>query len=110
MTQWLEVDSWLDLVANAWIGLVLIAVAVVPSALAARNHRTLQAVKGSVINNHTTPVREDIDRLTEAVDMVAKDVRGLRTDLLAEEQHRRAQISDLREELDHRTGKHRRTL
>ena len=108
MTQWLEVENWLDLVANAWIGVVVITVAAVPSWLAARNHKTLQAVKGSVINNHTTPMREDVDRLTEAVDMIAKDVRGLRTDLLAEEQHRRAQISDLREDLDHRTGKHRR--
>lgn len=110
MTQWLEVENWLDLVANAWIGVVVITVAAVPSWLAARNHKTLQAVKGSVINNHATPMREDVDRLTEAVDMIAKDVRGLRTDLLAEEQHRRAQIGDLRDELDHRTGKHRRIL
>jgi hypothetical protein len=106
--QWLEVDNWLDLVGNAWIGLVLIAVAAVPSALAARNHKTLQAVKGSVINNHKVPMREDLDRLGEAIELIAEDVRGLRKDLMAEEQHRRLQISDLRDDLNHRTGRHHR--
>lgn len=110
MTQWLEVDNWLDLVANAWIGVVLILVAAVPSWLAARNHKTLQAVKGSVINNHTTPMREDVDRLSEAIEAMSEDLRGLRRDLLAEEEHRRIQVLDLRNDLDHRTGKHRRTL
>jgi hypothetical protein len=35
-------------------------------------------------------------------------VRRLRKDLMAEEDHRRLQISDLRDELDHRTGRHRK--
>ena len=108
MTQWLEVDSWLDLVANAWIGLVVIMVAVVPSYFARKNSHGTAAVLAQVQNAHATNLRDDIDRAIAAVEMVAQDVRGLRADLLQEEQHRRAQISDLREDLDHRTGKHRR--
>ena len=110
MTQWLEVDSWLDLVANAWIGLVVITVAAVPSWLAARNHSTLKDVKAQVVNQHSTNLRDDIDRAIAAVGDLGLDVRNLRRDLLAEEEHRRLQVADLRNEIAHRTGKHHRIL
>ena len=108
MTQWLEVDSWLDLVANAWIGIVLIAVAAVPSILAARSHKTIGVVRDQLVNGHKAPMREDLDKAITAISELGHDVRMLRQDLMAEEDHRRLQISDLRDELEHRTGKHRR--
>jgi hypothetical protein len=107
--QWLEVDSWLDLVGNAWIGLVLIAVAAVPSFYARRNHATLTDVKAQVVNGHTaTNLRDDLDRAINAIDSLAHDVRSLKTDLMHEEGRRRSAIEELYDELDHRTGRHRR--
>lgn len=109
MTQWLEVNDWLDLAANAWIGVVLIAVAAVPSWYARRNHSTLKSVQDQVVNGHTqTNLRDDIDRAIAAVTALGDDVRNLRRDLLAEEEHRRVQVADLRDEIEHRTAKHRR--
>lgn len=108
MTTWLEVNDWLDLAANAYIGLVLIAVAAVPSWLAARNHRSIRDIKDQVVNGHAdTNLRNDIDKALQAIESLAQDVRGLRRDQMAEEEHRRLQVADLRSELDHRTGKHR---
>lgn len=108
MTEWLEVNDWLDLVANAYIGLVLIAVAAIPSWLAHRSHKTIREIKGQVVNSHPeTNLRDDLDRAIGAINDVADDVRGLRKDLMAEEDHRRLQINDLRDELEHRTGKRR---
>lgn len=97
MTQWLEVDSWLDLVANAWIGLVLIAVAVVPSVYGARNHKGIQEVRQQVTNGHgdAPPLRADIDRLLVAVE-------ALREATEDERRTRRDQIRELREDIDAR--------
>jgi hypothetical protein len=111
MTQWLEVDNWLDLVGNAWIGLVLIAVAAVPSFYARRNHATLTDVKAQVVNGHghtATNMRDDIDRAIRGIDNLAGDVRALKADLMYEEERRRSAIEELYDELDHRTGRHRR--
>ena len=100
MTQWLEVNDWLDLVANAWIGVVLIAVAAVPSALAARNHKTIRDIKDQVVNGHTSPLRADLDRALAAIEALAVDISGLRQELLMEETRRRTQISDLASDVD----------
>ena len=109
MTQWLEVDNYLDLIANAWIGLVLIAVAAVPSWYARRNHNTLTDVKNQVVNGHTaTNLRDDLDRCIQAVEALAHDVRSLRADLMHEEDRRRSAVEQLYDEIDHRIGKHRR--
>lgn len=109
MSEWVEVNDNLDLLMNLWIGLVLITVAAVPSWLAHRSHKTIREIKGQVVNDHpTTNLRDDLDRALDAIEAVACDVRGLRKDLMAEEDHRRLQISDLRDELEHRTGKNRR--
>lgn len=113
MTEWQEVNSTLDLLANLWIGLVLIAVAAIPSWLTHRSHKTIRDIKDQVVNSHpSTNLRDDLDRAIAAIEHMAEeiraDVRGLRKDLMAEEDHRRLQISDLRDELEHRTGKNRR--
>lgn len=105
--NWTDVQDWLDLLDHAWYGIVLIAVAAVPSWLSYRNHKSIKEVSDSV-NNRPTALRDDLDRAIAAIESLAHDVQSMRRDLMAEEDHRRIQINDLREELDHRTGKHRR--
>ena len=106
--NWANPDDWLDLVAYAWYGLVLIAIAGVPSWFAARNHRGISDIKNQVVNGHTEPLRADLDRAITAIGDLSGDVRGLRQDLAMEEDRRRAAVADLYTELDHRTGRHRR--
>lgn len=73
------------------------------------------AIKNQVVNGHTeTNLRNDLDRVIDAVESLgdtvkdmSHDVRSLRSDLMAEEDRRRIQIGDLRDELEHRTGKRR---
>ena len=113
MNEWQEVNSLLDLLANVWIGLVLIAVAAIPSWLTHRSHKTIRDIKDQVVNSHpATNLRDDLDRAIAAIEHMAEeiraDVRALKKDLMAEEDHRRLQIADLREEIERRTGKNRR--
>jgi hypothetical protein len=113
VTEWLEVNDWMDLVANAYIGLVLVAIAAIPSWLTHRSHKTIRDIKDQVVNSHpSTNLRDDLDRAIAAIEHMAEeiraDVRALKKDLMAEEDHRRLQINDLRDELEHRTGKNRR--
>lgn len=90
--------------------LAVAVIAAVPSWLAARNHKSIRDIKDQVVNSHPeTNLRDDLDRAISAIEALGHDVRALRGDLMAEEDRRRIQISDLREDLDHRTGKHRRT-
>jgi hypothetical protein len=96
-------DNWMDVFTILAVALI----AAVPSWLAHRNHKVVRDIKDQVVNGHEKPMRFDLDRISEAVENVAEDVRRLRKDLMDEEKHRRLQISDLREELDHRTGRHR---
>ena len=100
MTNWLEVNDWLDLVANAWIGIVVISAAAVPSFLAARNHRSIAAIRDNVQNGHTTPMRQDLDKALAAIEALAHEVSGLRQDLALEETRRRSQITDLANDVD----------
>ena len=100
MTNWLEVNDWLDLVANAWIGLVVISAAAVPSFLAARNHKSIAAIRDNVQNGHSTPMRQDLDKALAAIEALAHDINGLRQDLAVEETRRRSQISDIAGDLD----------
>lgn len=105
--NWYDPSGWLDLLDHAWYGLVLIAVAAVPSWFAARNKREIKSVYDS-INNRPTSIRDDLDRAINAIESMRHDVRALRQDLALEEDRRRAAVSDLYAELDHRTGRHRR--
>lgn len=114
---WPAVDNWLDLLGNLWIGLVVIAVAVVPSWYAARSHvrikdaqRIIGEVRDSVINNHgEIPLRDDIDRITEAVkrvdgkvELLGESIGRLREDDADERKIRRSEIGELREDVDSR--------
>ena len=106
---WTDVQNLLDLLDHGWIGVVMIAVAAIPSFFAARNHKGIQEVKSQVKNGHThTNLRDDVDRVIDAVDDLVTDVRGLRQDLANEEDRRRNAVADLYVEIDHRTGRHRR--
>lgn len=120
--QWTDAENWVDLIDHIWIGVVLIVVAAVPSWMAHRNNREIKAVGkqttevvGQVVNGHAeTNLRNDLDRVIAAVESLGEtvrdmchDVRSLRSDLMAEEDRRRIQIGDLRDELEHRTGKRR---
>lgn len=97
-------ENLLDFVTIIAVALI----AAVPTIYSARNHKTLQAVRDQVVNSHPeSNLRDDLDKALAALNDLAHEVRGLRSDLLAEGQHRRAQISDIQDELDH-IGKHRR--
>jgi len=100
MSEWVNVDNWMDLVANAWIGIVVITAAAVPSWLAARNHTTIKAIKNQVVNGHEQPLRADLDRAIQAIESLADDVSGLRKAINMEEDRRRVQIDDLRGDVD----------
>lgn len=96
-------DNWLDVFTILAVALI----AAVPSWLAHRNHKVVKDIKDQVVNGHENPMRFDLDRAISAIADLADDVRNLRKDLMAEEDHRRVQISDLRDEIEHRTGKRR---
>jgi hypothetical protein len=97
-------ENWLDVFTILAVALI----AAVPSWLAHRNHKVVKDIKNQVVNGHENPMRFDLDRAIDAISALGEDVRRLRKDLMAEEDHRRLQISDLRDELDHRTGRHRK--
>jgi len=96
-------ENWMDVLTILAVALI----AAVPSWLAHKNHKVVKDIKDQVVNGHENPMRFDLDRAIAAIDALGEDVRRLRKDLMAEEDHRRLQISDLRDELDHRTGRHR---
>lgn len=109
--NWYDAQNWLDLVDHAWYGLVLIAVAAVPAYFARKSHEAIQTVNrktdtivGNVQNGHTEPLRADIDRVIQAVDDLAHDVRSIRTDLAMEEDRRLRDVA----ELENRIGRHHR--
>ena len=100
-----DVDSWMDLIANLWIGFVVILVAAIPGYMAARkNHKGIKEIKEQVVNGHTEPMRTDLDRVIVAIDNLAKDVTGLRRDLADEEERRRDHIAELRDEVNRKLG------
>lgn len=107
--SWSDAQNWLDILDHIWIGLVVILAATIPSVMAARNHRSLRDIKDQVVNSHPeTNLRDDLDRAIAAINDLGNEVRGLRSEMLAERANRRAEISDLQDEIAHRTGKHRR--
>ena len=102
-----DVDSWMDLIANLWIGFVVILVAAIPGYMAARkNHKGIKEIRDQVVNGHADapPLRSDLDRVIVAIDNLAKDVTGLRRDLADEENRRRDHIAELRDEVNRKLG------
>jgi hypothetical protein len=104
VTQIPNPDSWMDVATI----LAVVAMMSVPSWFAIKAHKTSTEVLHQTRNGHTVPLRADLDRAINAIEALAHDVQSLRKDLMAEEDHRRLQISDLRQELEHRTGRDRR--
>jgi hypothetical protein len=75
------------------------AMVAIPSWFAHRNHKDLKEVVYQTKNNHDTNLRDDIDRAIRAVEQLGHDVRGIRTDLAAEEDRRRHQVAELEDRL-----------
>lgn len=96
-------DGWTDMATIIIVALI----SAVSSVYAAKAHKGIAAVREQVQNKHATNLRDDIDRAIAAVEALAHDMRSLKADLMAEADHRRLQISDLRDELDHRDRRHR---
>lgn len=110
MIQWTDAQDWIDLIDHIWIGLVLIAVAVLPALIAARKtNKGIQKIQDQVVNGHASPLRSDLDRViqkldetAEKVDRISTDVNYLRTELLAEEGRRVISDNQLRDDFDSR--------
>ena len=98
--NWGDVENLLDLINNVWIGVVVILAAAVPSWLAARNHKSLTAIRDNVQNGHTVPMRQDLDRALAAIEALANDITSLRKDLALEQASRANQVDDLRGDID----------
>ncbi len=105
MNGWFNPDNWLDLVSQILLILGAIGIAVVPSVIAARSHRSIQRVENSVSNGHTVPMRADLDRAIAAIEALAHDVRNLRHDISEEQQLRREVIAELREDVNRKLGR-----
>lgn len=98
--NWGEVENVLDLINNVWIGVVVILAAAVPSWFAARNHKSIKAIRDNVQNGHTVPMRADLDKALAAIEALAHDITALRGDLLTERDSRKSQVDDLRGDVD----------
>jgi hypothetical protein len=97
-----DASNWLDVFDHAIVIFGAIVLAGVPSFFAARNHKGIKEVQAQVKNAHTTNLRDDLDRAITAVEALGTDVRGLRQDLVMEEERRRRQISELRDDVERR--------
>lgn len=92
-------DNWMDVFTI----LLVSAMVALPSWLAARNHKTIQAVKDQVVNGHATPMRADLDMMREEIAGIRDELRGgfasIRADLTDEREARRAGDRSLRDEI-----------
>lgn len=98
--SWTDVQDWLDLLDHIWIGIVLIAVAGVPSYFAARNGKEIKKVTDQVVNGHKSPMRSDLDKVIASIEQMSQSINSLRDELLDEEARRKEGIRELRVELD----------
>lgn len=99
---WTDAQTWLDILDHVWIGLVLIAVAVVPSWMAAKNGKGIKKISEQVVNGHTDPLRSDLDKVIATVESIDHGLHSLREELIHEETRRRSAIRELREDFDRR--------
>lgn len=112
MTEFVvNVDHWMDLLSNLWVGIVLIAVAAVPAFISAKNSRGIKSIQNQVVNGHKDApnLREDLDKVISClaensvkVDLISNGLNGLRDELMYEEERRRSSIVELRSDLDRR--------
>jgi hypothetical protein len=103
----INIDSWLDLVANLWVGMVVLGLAIIPGYMTARkNNKGIKEIRDQVVNGHgDKPLRLDLDRVIASLDALSKDVTGLRRDIADEENRRRDQIAELRDEVNRKLGR-----
>jgi hypothetical protein len=111
VTNFADINSWMDVIGNFWVGLVLIAVAVIPAFISAKNHSGIKKIQDQVVNGHKEPLRNDLDKVIKAlsetadkVDNIALGLNGLREELFLEEGRRRSNIKELREDIDRKFG------
>lgn len=106
-----NVDGWMDVISNLWVGLVLIAVAAVPAFISAKNAERIKSIQNQVVNGHKDApnLREDLDKVISSlaensvkVDLISNGLNGLRDELVYEEERRRSSIVELRADLDRR--------
>jgi hypothetical protein len=100
MNGWFNPDNALDLISQLLLIIGGLAIAVTPSVIAARSHKSIARVENSVSNGHSVPLRQDLDKAILAIEALAHDVHGLRKDLAMEEDRRRVQIQDLATDVD----------
>ena len=81
-------DSWMDFIALILIALIGMFGATVPAVLARRHGKTLGNIEEQVTNEHSTNLRDDIDRISRLVtDGFAEtrdDIHGLREEMQTE--------------------------
>ena len=95
MNGWFNPDNWLDLVSQILLILGAIGIAVVPSVIAARSHKSIKQVSEdtrkldkSISNGHDYPLRTDVDEIRETLKDIRGDMKGLKSD-----------VSDIRSEI-----------
>ena len=81
-------DSWMDVVLLVIIALIGMASATIPAVMARRHGKTLGAIEEQVTNEHSTNLRDDIDRISrlvaEGFSETRRDVRELREEMRTE--------------------------
>lgn len=111
MTNFSDINSWMDVIGNFWVGFVLIAVAAVPVIFSAKNARGIKSIQDQVVNGHKDApnLREDLDKVIRAlvdnskkVDAISHGLTSLREELIQEEGRRRSSVHELREDFDRR--------
>lgn len=97
---WTDVQNWLDIIDHIWIGLVLVAVAGIPSWISAKNGKGIQKIQDQVVNGHKSPMRSDLDKVIESLEKMSHSLHVIKEELASEEHRRKQSIMELREELD----------
>lgn len=92
-------DGWLDVFTI----LAVTAMVAMPSWITARKSmKGIQEVRSQVVNGHAanaTNLRQDLDRVIEAIERLGHDVTAIRRDIADEENRRRNHVAELRDEL-----------
>lgn len=93
-------DSWMDVATI----LIVAAMMSVPSWFAMKAHKSSEQVRNQVVNGHkdAPPLRADLDRAIASIEQLGQEVRGIRQDMINEEDRRRTHIDELRQDVDRR--------
>lgn len=107
MQGWFNPDSWMDVLDHVLLIFGAVLTVAVPTLITVRSNKNIKEVKEQVTNGHTSPMRQDLDRVLQRLeDMshfileVQRGVSGLRSDLIDEEARRRENIRELRGEFE----------